>query len=368
MTGGRVLVVDDTAFNRRLLVRLLTSIGHQAIEAEHGRAALDILRDPDVEPVDVVLLDIVMPEMDGYETLAILKADERLRDLPVIVISGVDELASVVRCIQMGAADYLPKTVAPEILRARIEASMAGKRLHDLERETLAQQTRMLATIDRQRSELARFLSPQVAALVSSADGEAMLVGHRREITAMFCDLRNFTTFSEAAEPEEVLGFLRAYHGVMGPLIVEHEGTMEHFAGDGFMTFFNNPVLQPDHAARAVGLAVAMRERFAELSADWRKRGYVLEIGIGMATGYATLGRIGFEGRYDYGAIGPVIIQAARLSGEAGPREILISHRTYVAAEAVVDAEPAGDRFLKGFSRPIPVYAVAGMRVQEAST
>ena len=368
MTGGRVLVVDDTAFNRRLLVRLLTSIGHEAIEAEHGRAALDLLRDPDVAPVDVVLLDIVMPEMDGYETLAILKADEGLRDLPVIVISGVDELASVVRCIQMGAADYLPKTVAPEILRARIEASMAGKRLHDLERQTLEQQTRMLATIDRQRSELARFLSPQVAALVSSDDGEAMLAGHRREITAMFCDLRNFTSFSEAAEPEEVLGFLRAYHGVMGPLIVEHEGTLEHFAGDGFMTFFNDPVLQPDHAARAVGLAVAMRERFAELSADWRKRGYVLEIGVGMATGYATLGRIGFEGRYDYGAIGQVIILAARLSSEAGAGEILISHRTYAAAEAVIDAEPAGDRALKGFSRPIPVYAVTGMRSMEGST
>jgi class 3 adenylate cyclase len=368
MTAGRVLVVDDTAFNRRLLVRLLESIGHHTLEAEHGRAALELLRNPDLEPVDVVLLDIVMPEMDGYETLAILKADAQLRDLPVIVISGVDERASVVRCIQMGAADYLPKTVDPEILRARIEASMAGKRLHDLERETLEQQTRMLATIDRQRSELARFLSPQVAALVSSADGEAMLAGHRREITAMFCDLRNFTSFSEAAEPEEVLRFLRAYHGVMGPLVVEHEGTLEHFAGDGFMTFFNDPVLQPDHAARAVGLAVAMREQFADLSADWRKRGYVLEIGIGMATGYATLGRIGFEGRYDYGAIGQVIILAARLSGEAGPREILIAHGTYAAAEATVDAHPAGDRTLKGFRRPIPVYAVAGMRMLETLT
>lgn len=368
MSGGRVLVVDDTAFNRRLLTRLLTSIGHEALNAEHGRAALQLLRDPDIAPVDVILLDIVMPEMDGYETLAILKGDPALRDLPVIVISGVDELTSVVRCIQMGAADYLPKTVDPEILRARIEASMAQKRLHDLERETMEQQARLLATIDRQRSELARFLSPQVAALVSSPDGEAMLAGHRREITAMFCDLRNFTSFSEAAEPEEVLGFLRAYHAVMGPLIVEHAGTLEHFAGDGFMTFFNDPVLQPDHAARAVGLAVAMRERFAALSADWRKRGYVLEIGVGMATGYATLGRIGFEGRYDYGAIGQVIILAARLSGEAAAGEILIAHRTYAAAEAVIDAVAAGDRALKGFSRPIPVYAVTGMRTLEGST
>ncbi len=217
-TGGRVLVVDDAAFNRRLLTRMLADLGHATLEATDGRQALDLLGDPATEPVDVVLLDIVMPVMDGYETLAALKADARLRDLPVIVISDVDELASVVRCIRMGAADYLPKTVDPDILHARIESSLAQKRLHDLERRTLEEQTRLLATIDRQRSELSRFLSPQVAALVSSDDGEAMLAGHRREITAMFCDLRNFTGFSEQAEPEEVLGFLRAYHATMGGL------------------------------------------------------------------------------------------------------------------------------------------------------
>ena len=284
MTAGRVLVVDDTPFNRRLLVRLLESIGHETVEAEDGRQALDRLTDGEAAPIDLVLLDIVMPVMDGYETLAALRADDRLRDLPVIVISGVDELDSVVRCIQMGATDYLPKTVDPEILRARVDASLTQKRLRDNERD-------LLATIDRQRAQLSRFLSPQVAALVSSADGEAMLAGHRREITAMFCDLRNFTVFSETAEPEEVLGFLRAYHATMGALIVEHEGTLEHFA------FVHDPVLQPDTAARAINLATAMRERFASLSADWRRRGHVLELGIGIATGFATMGRIGFEGR-----------------------------------------------------------------------
>jgi adenylate cyclase len=360
VSGGRILVVDDTTFNRRLLVRLLADLGHQTAEASDGREALAMLRDPAASPIDVVLLDIVMPVMDGYETLAAMKADDRLRDLPVIVISGVDELTSVVRCIQMGAADYLPKTVDPEILRARIEASLAQKRLRDVEREAQEQQAAMLATIDRQRSQLARFLSPQVAELVSSADGEAMLAGHRREITAMFCDLRNFTAFSETAEPEEVLGFLRAYHAAMGELIVEHEGTLEHFAGDGFMTFFNDPVPQPDHAARAARMAIAMRERFAELSADWRRRGYVLEIGIGIATGYATLGRIGFEGRYDYGAIGNAIILASRLSGEAAPAEILIAQRTFAAADDAIQTEPAGDRVLKGFSRPVATYSVTG--------
>jgi len=301
--------------------------------------------------------------MDGHATLAALKADEALRDIPVIVVSSVDELESVVRCIRTGAADYLPKSVDPEILRARVEASLSQKQMRDNERE-------LTATIERQRSQLARFLSPQVAALVSSADGEALLAGHRREITAMFTDLRNFTSFSETAEPEEVLGFLRAYHGVMGALIVEHEGTLEHFAGDGFMTFFNDPVLQPDHAARAIRLAVAMREHFASLSADWRRRGYVLEIGIGIATGYATLGRIGFEGRYDYGAIGNAIILASRLSGDAAAGEILVAARTFAEAEEVdgadLIAETGGDRTLKGFSRAIPTYLITGRRGEPA--
>ena len=252
MTTGRVLVVDDAAFNRRLLCRLLTSLGHEVVEAEDGQAALDRLRadadDAADGAIDVVLLDIVMPVMDGFATLEAMQADDALRIVPVIVISDIDDRDSVVRCLGMGAVDHLPKSVDPEILRVRIDASLTRKRLHDVERAASEAQARLLATIDRQRAELSRFLSPQVAALVSSDDGEALLTGHRREITAMFCDLRQFTVFSETADPEEVLSFLRAYHGLMGPLIVEHEGTLEHFAGDGFMTFFNDPVLQADHA------------------------------------------------------------------------------------------------------------------------
>ena len=348
---GRVLVVDDTPFNRQLLRRLLDRIGHVTLEAADGQAALDLLRDPATEPVDVILLDIVMPVMDGYETLAALKADEALRDVPVIVISGVDELDSVVRCIEMGAADYLPKTVDPAIIRARVAASLGQKRLRDQERA-------LLGTIERQRSQLARFLSPQVAALVSNPDGEAMLAGHRREITAQFCDLRNFTVFSETAEPEEVLGFLRLYHATLGGLVVAHDGTLEHFAGDGIMVFFNDPVLQVDHAQRAVQLAIDIRERFKDISAEWRRRGHVLEVGIGIATGYATMGRIGFEGRYDYGGVGNAIILASRLSGEAVAGQILMAARTFAALETI-GAEPVGERQLKGFSRPMPVYAAA---------
>ena len=512
---GRILVVDDTAFNRQLLARLLRGIGHEPFEAEDGRQALERLRNAAEPPIDVILLDIVMPEMDGYEVLAALRDDAALRHLPVIVISGVDELDSVVRCLEMGAADYLPKTVNPAILEARIASSLARKRLHDAEREAVDRQSasnevlaimsrsafdlqvvldavvraavrlcradygvayvldgdgyrvaasaggtpeldawerehaispgrdsvvgrvallgegiqiddvladreyhptpgqqvggyrtilgvpiqqdrmvsgvlaltrnevnpfadperalatgfaeqaavgvanaRLLETIERQRGQLARFLSPQVASLVSSPDGEALLAGHRREITAMFCDLRNFTTFSETAEPEEVLGFLRRYHATVGGLVVEHEGTLEHFAGDGLMVFFNDPELQADHAARAVRLAVAIRERFIEISEEWRRRGHVLQVGIGLATGYATMGRIGFEGRYDYGGVGNAIILASRLSSEAAAGEILISQRTFAAVDGAVPAEAAGERMLKGFSRPMPVFAV----------
>ena len=365
MTTGRVLVVDDTAFNRRLLCRLLTSLGHAVDEAEDGQLALDRLRADAVpgasEPVDVVLLDIVMPVLDGFGTLEAMQADPDLRDIPVIVISDIDDRESVIRCLGMGAVDHLPKSVDPEILRVRIEASLTRKRLHDVERSAADAQRRLLATIDRQRAELSRFLSPQVAALVSSEDGEAMLTGHRREITAMFCDLRQFTVFSETAEPEEVLSFLRAYHGLMGPLIVEYEGTLEHFAGDGFMTFFNDPVPQADHALRAVRLAVAMRAGFAPLSAAWARHGHTLELGIGIATGYATLGRIGFEGRYDYGAVGRVIIHAARLSADAAPGEILIASSTHAATSDVVLTSSAGERLLKGFLRPLSTYSVQGM-------
>jgi class 3 adenylate cyclase len=303
-----------------------------------------------------------MPELDGYETLAAIKADETLRDLPVIMVSGIDELDSVVRCIEMGATDYLSKPLNLQILGARINASLAAKRLRDLDKEYLERQTALTATIERQRVELSRFLSPQVAALVSSPNGEQLLAGHRRQITAVFCDLRGFTAFAETAEPEELFGVLRDYHEAMGALIVEHGGTLEHFAGDGIMIFFNDPVLQPDHVERAVRMAVAMRERFADLAVRWRKLGYELAFGVGIAVGYATLGRIGFDGRYDYGAIGNAVILASRLSSDAKGGQILLSQRAFAAVEEVVEAESVGELALKGFSRPVPAVNVIALR------
>lgn len=357
MTQALALVVDDSAVNRMLLTRHLASLGIDSREAVDGRAALEMLH-TDGADVAVVLLDVMMPEMDGYETLAAIKSDEALRHLPVIMVSGVDELGSVAQCIELGAADYLAKPFEPVILGARVRASLADKRLRDLELAHAAEQAALLETIERQKSELARFLSPQVAALVSSPEGQQLLAGHRREATAVFCDLRGFTAFSDAAEPEEVLGLLREYHAAMGELIVEHGGTLEHFAGDGMMVFFNDPVLQTDHVERAVRMAIAMRSMFDGLAARWAKLGFELGLGVGIATGYATLGRIGFEGRYDYGMVGAAVIVASRLSSAAEAGQILLNPRAHAAVEELVEVERVGELQLKGFARPIPTVNV----------
>lgn len=360
--AGVALVVDDSVVNRKLLGQLLVATGLATIEAENGSEALALLRGERGRDVDLVLLDVEMPELDGYGTLAAIKADETLRHLPVIMVSGVDELDSVVRCIEMGATDYLPKPFNPAVLRARINSSLGAKRLRDLELEYLERQAALNETIERQKQQLSRFLSPQVAALVSTSDGEQLLAGHRRQITVVFADLRGFTVFAQQAEPEELFGVLGEYHRMMGEAIVEHGGTLEHFAGDGLMVFFNDPVLQPDHVERAVRMAVTMRERFAALATAWRKRGYELALGVGIATGYATLGRIGFEGRYDYGAIGNVVILASRMSSEAKANQILLAQRVHAAVEDLVEAVPIGDLALKGFSRPVPAVNVERLR------
>ena len=362
MTGGGVaLVVDDSRVNRLLLVRLLNGLGLEVMEAENGREALDALHATPAA-YDVVLLDVVMPELDGYETLAAMKADETTRHVPVLMVSGVEELDSVVRCIELGATDYLTKPINPRILEARIRASLAAKQLRDLELDYLEQQRLSTQTIERQKAELSRFLSPQIAALISSPEGEALLMGHRRQITVAFCDLRGFTAFAEQADPEELLGVLGEYHRMIGDAIVEHGGTLEHFAGDGVMVFFNDPVIQDDHVERAVRMALAMRERFAPLALGWRKRGYELGFGVGIAVGYATLGRIGFDGRYDYGAIGNVVILASRLSSHAGADQILLSQRAHAMVEGIVDVESVGELTLKGMSRPVQASNVLAVR------
>jgi adenylate cyclase len=217
---------------------------------------------------------------------------------------------------------------------------------------------RLFRTIETQRTELARY-APQAAELISSEGGAELLGGHRREITAMFCDLRGFTAFAESAEPEEVLNVLREYHSTVGEIVVGAGGTVEHFAGDGLMAFFNDPRRLDEHQRVAVQAAIAIRERFGILAAGWSRRGYELGVGIGLAVGFATLGRIGFEGRFDYGAVGNVVILASRLSDAAAPGEILLSQRLNAAVEDAVSTEAVAELNLKGFSRPVQTFRVA---------
>jgi adenylate cyclase len=215
---------------------------------------------------------------------------------------------------------------------------------------------RLLEAVQRQRTELTRFVSPQVAQLISSKDGEKLLAGHRAYISVVYFDLRGFTAFAETAEPEELIAVMHEYHVTAGALVQEHGGTIEHFAGDGLMVFFNDPIPVDDHELQAAKLAVAMRERLAELTGGWRKRGYELALGAGIAVGHATLGRIGFEGRYDYGALGIVTSLAARLSDEATAGQIILSQRAYAALEGRVEGKPVAELQVKGFARPVHAY------------
>ena len=366
---GIILVVDDNATNREMLSRRLARAGHSVHVVASGPEALALLRQ---EPVDVVLLDVLMPQMSGYEVLQQLTADSKLREIPVIMISALDEMDSVVRCIELGAEDYLPKPFDPVLLRARISACLEKKRLRDREavhlreladwNQKLEQRVEeQVALLDR-LGRLKRFFSPQLAELIVAGGADDPLTTHRRELTVCFLDLRGFTAFAESVEPEEVMGVLRQYHADMGRLVMEHEGTLERFTGDGMMVFFNDPVPVPNAAERTVLMALAMRKRVSELIVSWRSLGYELELGIGIAQGYATIGAIGYEGRWDYGAIGPVTNLAARLCGEAKPGQILVSKRLLAATAHLFEIEAVGELSLKGMQRPVSAYNVVGLR------
>jgi class 3 adenylate cyclase/CheY-like chemotaxis protein len=363
-----ILVVDDNDDNRDMLARRLRRQGYEVPTASGGRAALEALGKA---PVDLVLLDVMMPDLDGYAVLQQIKADPGLRDIPVLMISALDELDSVVRCIQLGADDYLGKPFEPVLLQARIGACLEKKRLHDQEARARRELAELNRTLEQRVTEqvaqlerlgrLKRFFSPPLAEAIVTGGAADPLATHRREITVVFLDLRGFTAFAETAEPEEVMSVLREYHAEMGRLIMAHDGTLERFTGDGMMVFFNDPVEIPNPAERAVRMAVAMRDVVAGLAAGWRKRGWELALGVGIAQGYATIGAIGFEGRLDYGAIGTVTNLSARLCSDAGAGQILVSGRVAAAVETLIDAEDLGTVTLKGLARPVPVWSVRAL-------
>jgi class 3 adenylate cyclase len=368
-TPARILVADDNPMNVDILQACLAFHGYEIVTAADGEEALARAR---AEQPDLILLDVMMPGLDGLEVCRRLKGDPSLPFTPIILVTARTDSKDVVAGLEAGGDEYLAKPVDQDALVARVRSMLRNKELHDTVERLAGQLGEWNRTLEARVQEqvaqlerlgrLKRFFSPQLAEAIVSGGAEDPLKSHRREVTVVFLDLRGFTAFAETAEPEEVMGVLREYHAEMGRLILAHEGTLERFTGDGMMIFFNDPVPVPDAALRAVRMAVAMRERVAELIAGWRRLGYELDLGVGIAQGYATIGAIGFEGRWDYGAIGTVTNLAARLCGEARPGQILVSRRVVAGVEGRVAAEPAGDLTLKGFSRPVPAWTIVGVR------
>jgi class 3 adenylate cyclase len=362
-----VLVVDDLPQNARLLDAVLSPRGYRVMAAESGEEALRLIAS---EAPDLVLLDVFMPGMDGYEVCRRIREHPTTAYLPVVMItaSGGQEKR---RAIEAGADDFVTKPFDQAELLARVRSLIRIKQYHDtIERQTheltawnseLEQRVSAQVTELEGLGRLRRFLAPQLADLVLNSGDQSFLDSHRREIVVVFCDLRRFTAFAETAEPEEVMGVLSQYHAALGDLIFRFEGTLERFAGDGLMVFFNDPLPCDDAPTRAVRMANAMRTRVRDLAGGWARRGYELSFAAGIAQGYATLGRIGFEGRFDYAAIGSVTNLAARLCAEAAPWQILVTQRVSAEIEDVAVSEPVGELSLRGFSRPVPAFNVRGL-------
>jgi len=367
----RILVIDDNPQNRRLAEALLMPRGYEVVGVESGAEAFSWLED---NAADIVLLDIVMPQMNGYEVCRKLRENPATEVLPVVMLTSSGE-EDKVRAIEAGADDFISRPFNEAELLARVRSLLRIKQFHDTIQHQAAELAEWNRTLENRVSaqvqdlerlgRLRRFLSPQLAELIVNNDDESVLQSHRREITVVFCDLRGFTAFSETAEPEEVMAVLAEFHGELGKLIHAFGGTLERFAGDALMMFFNDPFPIEDAPLRAVRMALAMQNRVAELMVGWRKRGHDLALGIGIAVGYATMGRIGFEGRFDYGAVGSVVNLAARLCSEALGGQILLAPKALAAVEDAISAEPVGELTLKGFHKPVPAYAVMGLR-QEA--
>jgi adenylate cyclase len=372
-TPPRILVVDDNLTNLEVLRVRLNAQGYEVITAVDGEDALRRARE--IEP-DLVLLDIMMPRLDGISVLKELKRDTALAFIPVILVTAKADTRDIVNGLEAGGDDYLAKPFEQAALVARVRSMLRIKELHDtvqLQAAQLREQTEQLASWNRSLEErvakqvaeiervsrLRRFLAPQVAEVIASSDApDSLLASHRREVTVMFCDLRGFTAFTEASEPEEVTAVLQDYHESMGELIFRYEGTLERFLGDGIMIIFNDPIPCPDHTERAVRLALDMRMKIDELAKQWARKGHLLGFGIGIASGYATIGQVGFEHRREYTANGSVINLASRLCDEAKPGQIVISQRAFAAVERRVGGSHIGQLSLKGFSRPIDAYEV----------
>jgi adenylate cyclase len=377
-----IVVVDDVPDNVEILQIRLESLGYEVVTAGDGVEALEKIR---ALLPDLVLLDIMMPRMDGIETVKRLKADASLPFIPVIMVTARADAADVVAGLESGGDDYLTKPVDHAALSARVRAMLRIKALHDTvqaQAQRLEEQAAELAAWNKTLEErvaaqlgeierigrLKRFLAPQIAETIVSSGHEAILESHRRDIVVLFCDMRGFTAFAETAEPEDVMAVLGEYHNALGPLIHRYEGTLDRFTGDGLLVLFNDPVPCADPALRAVRLAVDMREAVVSLARSWAARGHEVGFGVGIAQGYATVGRIGFEGRFDYSAIGTVTNLAARLCAEARDGQILVTQRVAAAIDKAAELEHLGDIAFKGLSRPVAVLNIRALASTTSST
>jgi len=365
----RILVVDDNEVNRDILVTRLETHGYEMLQAVDGEEAIASAKK---HLPDLILLDVMMPKIDGIEVTRRLKADAGLPFMPIILVTAKVDSKDVVEGLNAGADEYLTKPVDQLAMVARVKSVLRIKELHDTVtaqaadlvswNKTLEQRVAdQIAEIERV-GRLKRFLAPQVAELILSSGDEKVLESHRRDISVVFCDLRGFTSFAESAEPEEVMSVLKEYHSCLGTLIHKHEGTLDKYAGDGLMVLFNDPLPCSDPAIRAVRMAVEMRDEVGKLAVKWRKYGHELGFGLGISHGFATMGRIGFEGRFDYSAIGSVVNLAARLCGEAGAGQILVDRKVFMAIEELADVEQTSELNLKGFQRPVTAYDVRTLR------
>jgi DNA-binding response OmpR family regulator len=379
-TPPQILIVDDNPANLDIFQTRLAAQGYEILTASDGEEALAVARE---KQPDLILLDIMMPKLSGIEVCRRLKGDSSLPFMPIVMVTAKADPKDVVAGLEAGADEYLTKPVDQTALVARVKSMLRSKGLHDTGQEQAARleaQAVQLSEWNQKLEErvaeqvaelervghLKRFFSPQLAELIVSSGQEKLIESHRREITVVFCDLRKFTAFSETAEPEEIMRVLREYHEAVGPLIFRSEATLEHFAGDGLMAYFNDPLPCPDPAPRAIRMALGMQREVDKLIEAWRKRGFDLGHGVGIALGYATLGQVGFEGRLHYGAIGSVLNLASRLCDEAEAGQILVTQRVYAEVEEMAEAKPIGELTLKGFLKPVPAFNVTGLKAGES--
>jgi DNA-binding response OmpR family regulator len=366
-----VLVVDDMPANRKLLADVLSHTGYAVITAASGEEALEKI---DRSKPDLVLLDIVMPGIDGYEVCRRIRSDSSTGILPVIMVTALEPTEERIKGLDAGADDFLTKPIDQQELLARVRSLLRIKSLYDTVQAQAAELGELNTGLEQrvqvqigqlQRlAQLKRFFAPQLAELIVNGELDDPLTTRRRELTVALVDLRGFTALADTSEPEEVMAILRSYHQEMGAAIEEYGGTLEQLTGNTMMVVFNDPVIVDDPAARAVRMAVEMQERFSQLMSDWRKRGHDIALGIGIAHGYATIGAIGYEARLGYGVIGRVTNLAARLCTEALPGQILVTAPVYALVDDLVETKDAPQVNMEGFARPVSVYGVSGLKQQ----